>query len=417
MRRVALLGLVLAWGCGEEGGDTGVLKVRLLADLSGATASVGQAYHAGRVDRLRAINDGGGIRGLTIEYDEVDVGASVTAEFQEFLSFRASTEWTEISTIFGYGTHSTIGLLDRITLSEMLYITKSFAGPLAAPKARVETVTLEDNTTLDLNHPGAPYNFFVGTDYSTSIRGALDFVGSSGGGRIAFAHCTNDYACTSPLAAGKAYATGRLDVDEDITVEQAATQSEVDAIVQTYLDTHPVDWIWLGTTHDAAARIIRAAASYDVRFIANPWAFSEDLDAATSGDARGRVFGIVNATPYGAVVDSPAMLELVELHDRNHDPDEVANIHYVLGYATVVVWEIAIDRLRAAGDEVTTASIKDSLESLRGINTGGLLPPVSYSDADHRPSMSIDVYGIDLDGRLAYQTTTSLERRDDWLGY
>jgi hypothetical protein len=31
--------------------------------------------------------------------------------------------------------------------------------------------------------------------------------------------------------------------------------------------------------------------------------------------------------------------------------------------------------------------------------------------------MSIDVYGIDLDGRLAYQTTTSLERRDDWLGY
>jgi branched-chain amino acid transport system substrate-binding protein len=88
-----------------------------------------------------------------------------------------------------------------------------------------------------------------------------------------------------------------------------------------------------------------------------------------------------------------------------------------MGYATVVVWEIAIDRLRTADRLVTRESIQESLEALRGIQTGGLLPPISYSSSDHRPTMSVDIYRVDGDGALAYENTTVLERKPDGLGY
>ena len=61
-------------------------------------------------------------------------------------------------------------------------------------------------------------------------------------------------------------------------------------------------------------------------------------------------------------------------------PDETPGAHSRSGYAAA---QLVVAGLRIAGPELTREGFIQALESLRNW-TGGLLPPISYTSADHR---------------------------------
>lgn len=406
--------------CGESGGNAAPIHVRLLGDLSGARSDVGAAYHAGRIDRLREINRHGGIAGsFPIEHETADTRGDAATAVQAYLSFKASLAWSDVVTVFGHDAESTLSLLDKINTARLPFVSQSLDASLSAPTPLVQTYTDAEGQTQQATAPGAPHNFFMGLDDSSSVRAALDFVAWSGGRRIAFSYCTSRRYCRGPLEPAKSYARWRLGLDlaPDLVIEPGWDNSAIASVVGPYLDTAGADWIWLSHPRGTCAAILRVAGNSTARFVVSSSGIDEGFDADTEGAARGRVYGLVHATPFGAMLGVPAMLDLVEAHDRYRSTAPMGNVHYVMGYASVVVWEIALERLVASGDVITRDSIKSSLEALRGVHTGGLLPPLTYRAEDHRPTTQVDIYGIDTDGKFAFQTTAETERRKDWLGW
>ena len=111
------------------------------------------------------------------------------------------------------------------------------------------------------------------------------------------------------------------------------------------------------------------------------------------------------------------MQELVQIHDAYRASDEHADVYYVMGYATVVAWEIAVSRVLGRGEEVTRDSIKAALEASDNVATGGLLPTLTFTPKDHRPTTEVRIYGFDASGALRFEETKKLERRSEWLGW
>jgi hypothetical protein len=61
-------------------------------------------------------------------------------------------------------------------------------------------------------------------------------------------------------------------------------------------------------------------------------------------------------------------------------PDETPGTHSRIGYAAA---QLVVEGLRRVGPELTRQGFITALEDLHEW-TGGLLPPISYSPADHR---------------------------------
>jgi len=207
-------------------------------------------------------------------------------------------------------------------------------------------------------------------------------------------------------------------VNDDLVVETTDSVETVNQKVADYLASHPnPGWIWVAVNEASAARIIQAMSDVNVKFMTNVFSMSESLDEAALRSARGKVHGIVCARPYGDTFNSEIMADLVTVHDRYRPKDEFANVYYVMGYATIAVWSIAIERVLAGDDELSRENLQRALESMTLVKTGSLIKPITYSPVDHRPSMAADIFQIDTEGKFKIMDTITVERRDTWLGW
>lgn len=416
---IGISGALILGGCGGNSSKADTIQVRLMSDLTGPIKDIGLPFHAGRIDHLNDLNANGGIHGRRIEYEEADSEYNPTVALERYLNWKQALSWSEVITMFGFGTDESRVLSERVTSAKMPFFTASCAGSLASPLTLDRTIQLEDGTERRIVNPGLPYNYFVTTDYSSSARAGLDFIASRGGRTITFANCSSEY-CSEPVAAARPYAIGQLGmtVYDDLEIQTTDAQDTVNQKVKDYFSTHPTPaWIWLAANEATAARIIQAMGEVSVKFMTNVFSMSEGLDAASLRLSRGKVHGIVCARPYGDTFNSEIMADLVTVHDRYRAKDEFANVYYVMGYATVAIWSIAVERVLASGAELNRESLQRALESMSMVKTGALLKPVSYSQADHRPSLIADVYQIDEEGKFKIMDTITVARTDAWLGW
>jgi hypothetical protein len=61
-------------------------------------------------------------------------------------------------------------------------------------------------------------------------------------------------------------------------------------------------------------------------------------------------------------------------------PDHALNRYSLYGYA---FGSLVVEGLERAGADLTRDRFLDALESIHGWESGGILPPVSFSQADH----------------------------------
>jgi branched-chain amino acid transport system substrate-binding protein len=435
------LSLILAAGlagCGgaDDDAGSGAIVVRGLHDMTGPTAEIGTPYAYGVIDALDDLNEQGGIRGRLVEHEWVEFAYDTARALEIYRGWRASAEWSRVVTVFGWGTGDSLALRGEAAQDRVPLITASYAGSLSSPAPVQRTVLVPNGSAFMVDNPGAPYNFFAGTDYSTSIRIALQFVQGNGGKKIALLHCSASY-CLDPIPAGRSYAAAiglsvaseQLDTarpDGQQRLELTDLESEIDRKVADYFavpDNKDIDWAWIGNTRNTTNYIARAVRKHapQVKIIVNVWGFDELSGTQCGPECAEQVYGLL---PFAAYGDTrfPGMFEVLALHDRRRQArgeslDLHRNVRYVQGYVSALMWRAAVEQLLDRRERVTGENIKAALERFDALETGGLTSPLHFSPDDHRPASGARIYSIDGNGKLRFESETIMQLQEDWLGW
>ncbi|MCK4830974.1 ABC transporter substrate-binding protein [bacterium] len=389
---VVLIVVILGGGYILYQKKKGIITVGGLFDLTGPTSDVGVDYHLGVTDAVRWINDHGGVNGKNIDLIDNDYGYDIKKA--KGLYKRYINEHN-VQMIQGWGTGDTEALRADVNKDSVVFMSASYSAALTDPFY-------------------TPYNFFVGTDYSTSIRLAIKYIKSahhdiSRPPKMIFIYPDHPYG-RAPIPAGKRMAAELgIKYGEDQLVSLGAKE----AIKQlTKVKEYNPDWVWLGGTLNSCAVIIRDAGKIglDTKFIINTWGFDESLFDKAGDYANGRAYGVAPVAMWGDII--PGMRDIMDAH-RRYRSGKTHTIHYVKGWLSMMVMAEGIKR---AGNDLTGPGIMDALDTLRDFNVGDLSAPITFTARDHKPNVKVTIYKIE-EGKCVRAADIKMPRDSRFLGW
>lgn len=447
----------------------GTLHLRILGDESSVVREVGIPVSAGIIDFIAWLNDNGGVRGCNVDYAYVDSAYDKPKSTQAYNSWKASDAWGQISAIFAFGTDP-LQAVGRPASDDMqVVVGVAYNGDCDAPvrtSANVSVPDVDPTTFAETTTPavvgsgGYPYVFSQGADYSDAARMAMQYVAQQHGKRVGFFACTDKDYCTQPVRAAKVYIKSDLPgvaIGRSLDLPLSGTQGTYDAAVLAYLQQEVahkeanssydmVDWLWFGNTRataELAARSIAKAVTtirgethtfdvtaFDVKVMANNWAFDEVFVSDVHTEAQGRWWGI-QSFPYYLDASASGIALMHQVYDTyratsSFRPASVPNyrvIEYVYGYTALLAWKVAAEKLIDAqgivsADSVRGEALKNSFETFQDVNLDGLTAAkVSYTSQDHRPQDSASIYRVDDNGTRVSVNTLQLSLKSEWLGW
>ncbi|WP_437994788.1 bifunctional serine/threonine-protein kinase/ABC transporter substrate-binding protein [Sorangium sp. So ce185] len=454
---------------------TGTLRVRITTGATGMATDIAPPYSYGVYDYLRHLNDShGGIRGCPIDVDMRDAQYDPARTEEVIAAWRREPAWSEVSTLFIFGTGPTTRVAPKLAEEKKLIIPGSYAGSLATPVpisadvpyAEFNALGQSISATEHKTSPGYPYIFFPATDYSTAIRIGVKAAWKIAPGRIAMVHDTIDRClyCVDPLAAGKSYVEhlpGML-LGEDLVVPQTSSLEDEGLIVEAvtrYVKREiekrradpsyvPTSWFWAGNSVVSSSFVGKGAAAaqrlidqafpgqafprrdrWQLRVMANNWGIGERTLSICGADCAGIFYGLFPVPIYGDTQHSSGMAEMLRIHrvyreKDDHPLDRYQDQFYVQGHAAALMWREAVERAVDAGRERPTGEdLKNALESFQNVVLDGMTAgPISFSPTDHRPQANESVYTIRASGdaggvAFRFVDHYSIELDPKWLGY
>jgi hypothetical protein len=136
------------------------------------------------------------------------------------------------------------------------------------------------------------------------------------------------------------------------------------------------------------------------KWICSKDAFEENLSPFDG------VFGVQPFSPFGE--DVPGMAGIKEAHQRWH-PYDTHTLSYVEGWTTVQVIAEVLG-MSLPEEKLSRGRVKIAFETLKDFVIGGLVPPITITSKDHRPSVESRIFIINK-GKLLRQTGfISIER-------
>jgi branched-chain amino acid transport system substrate-binding protein len=388
---VIILVIILAGGYAFlRGGILGIgtIKIGGIFDMTGGTADVGVDYSLGVKDAARWINDHRGIKGKKIELISNDYGYKVERATKLYKNY---TEGYKVQMIQGWGTADSDALRPEVNKDGVVYMSASYSASLSDPFH-------------------TPYNFFVGTDYSTSLRLAIKYISDvSKPAKVVFMYPNVPYG-TAPIAAGKRMAS---DFGVSYGPDQVVALDVKDATEQLQeVKKYNPDWIWLGGTTSSCAVVIRDAGKIglDTKFMINVWGFDETLFEKAGSYAEGRTYGVIPFAMWGENV--PGMADIMEAHQR-YKSAKTHTLQYVKGWVSMMVMA---EGLKRTSGSPTGPKLKNALETVDNFDTKGLTAPITFTSRDHRPNMKLKIYKIG-DGKCVPVKDVEMERDSRFLGW
>ncbi len=359
-----------------------VVKVGGIFDITGPTSAVGKDYAKGAMAAEAYWNKKGGIQTKLISADYAYKIPEAVNLYKKYKSV------DKVFVIQGWGTGDTNALRPLINRDKIVYMSASYDGNLTDPKK-------------------TPYNFFIGTSYSTAIRLALTFAKQNGAKKVVFIYPDHPYG-KNPIPAGKDYAKVLgLKVGPDQIVGLRAIDATSQLLAMKKFDP---DFAWIGGTTPSAAVILKDAAKLGLRtkFVINCWGFDENLPKLAGKAAEGRAFGMLVAAPFGA--DVPGMKAVVASAGGKK-----YTLHYVKSWVSYMVMMEGLKRAKKAG-KLNGPGLKAALETLKDFNTGGLTAPITYTPTDHRPNTSCAIGGV-KDGKIYIVKNVKFPRESKYVGW
>jgi len=319
----------------------------------------GTAENLGMRLVIRAVNDAGGIHGRKLverSYGRTKTGAAGDAEVMEHVARLADED--HVLLLWNHGG----------TVSTEI-----------APFAMAHKLPYMFPHTGLLDKDDARYVFTSFPHYDGETRMMYRYLARDRGmKRIAVLYDPNAYGRyfrdrLRALAAENGY---------EVTGEEAVEQTlptDLTAQVQRLKDARP-DAIVMALYPPQAKRVMEAKARLDwktVRMVSTGPLTDEEYLNVPGGYAEGTLGLCYYPDPNQS--DAPGVVAYRRLMAR-YFPDEKLNRYSLYGYA---FGQMVVEGLRRAGPNPTRERFIDAMESIKQWDSGGILPPVTFSKTNH----------------------------------
>jgi branched-chain amino acid transport system substrate-binding protein len=367
--------LVLS-ACGDDGGGGDAdsdepIKVGIIADLTGATGDVGTPYNQGMLAYIDWRNADDGVEGRQIE----PISNDYAYEVPQAESLYKQYVNDGVVAVQGWGTGDTEALSGAVANDELPFMSGSFAEPLTDPEE-------------------APYNFVVAPTYSDQMRIALNWINedSGGSGEVAVFHHDSPFG-EAPVADGEAWVEEKgYDLGYSAYAMPGGQANYVGLLSQA--QSQGAKYIVIQNVASPAALVAKdiAAQGLDIKIVCLNWCGNElFIDSAGAEAAEGHIL-IQPFAPMSA--EKPGHDVITEyLEEQGTDPESIGT-SWVQGWYVMHVMAEGMAHTLSEGDELTGPNLRASLETMGGIDTGGVVGDgtVEFSEESHRGSTSAGIY-------------------------
>ncbi len=370
------LGLAACGGGAAGGsggaGDTSPIKVGILADLTGATGDVGKPYHEGMMGYIDWLNAKGGIKGRKIEAMANDYAYQVPkAEelYKKYVQDKAVV-------IQGWGTGDSEALRTKVASDKLPFMSASYAEVLTDPKQ-------------------SAYNFVVAPTYSDQMRVALNWIAKDAGGQAEVAVFHNDSPFgTAPVADGQKWITEKGLKLGYKPYAMPKTPNFVGLLAQA--QAQGAKYIVIQNVSSPAAQVAKdiKAGSLNMKIVCLNWCADELMVKTAGADAAEGHIMVQPFAPPSA--NKPGHKEIDDYLKTKGSSLADKGLHYAQGWMTMHVMAKGIEKVLTDGGTLTGESIRKALETMDGVDTGGVVGTgkVKFTADSHRGSSGTGIYQV-----------------------
>jgi ABC-type branched-subunit amino acid transport system substrate-binding protein len=335
--------------------DTKTIKIGMLADLTGLFAPLVVDITDAQTAYWDNVNANGGVEGWNVEIIIEDTNYNVEQHIEKYEKIRNDVLALGQST----GSPTNVAALPKYKEDTMVFIPLSWYSGWAVPE-------------FDGGLAMEQY-----TNYCIEAMNILGFAQEMGATKIALATFPGDYGQDGAAGVKKAiefYDTLELVYDGEAKVIPGQDQTEV----VTGIVESGADWAFLTTNPSTAAEIMGGAAqagyvgawtgstpSYDFRLLDSPVA--PIIDASYYQSAYNVTWG----------TDVPGAAEMTEVLTAAY-PDRRPSDAFAIGWSYSLSLRQALEAAIASGD-LTRAGFAAAVNSLTGVDFGGLAPEQSFA--------------------------------------
>ncbi len=365
------LGLALTSESAETRGVTNdAMRIGMILVKTGPVAALGLPEGWGVQDTFHSINEAGGINGRKIDFiwedDQFKTPLAISA-FNKLI-FRDKV----LSILTSGGTPQTIALFDQIDKHQVVNIPNALAD--------------------EMFNPHRPYIFIIGATYETQIELMFDYIMNdlkAKDPKIAVIYAETEFGKKGLEAARKR----AEEYGVKLVSELVLNIGSVDASSQVLsLKKDNVDFVVTCNLAPPTITFLKTAEKYDYwpKTFGINWS-CDDMVVKSCKTAAKNYFG-VNCVG-GWEDNTPGMQRVRELAKKNdRDPDKMLTSLYTMGVAVGTVYA---EGLKRAGQDLTPENFKKGLETLKDFDTGGIVPPVTYTPTSHAPTTMSRLYRAD----------------------
>lgn len=343
------------------------IKVCIWGTITGPDALVnGMSY--GTRDYFEYLNETqGGIAGNKVTALMLDGRYKLDEELK---IYRRCVDQEGAVVINGWSTGAVKALREQINADGVPFITESFSGEVVDPAK-------------------LPYIFIAGPTYEQQIIIGLGDLKNKGGKKVVLMHGDNEYGRGPVTVVRKADVIQKLGLQLVDTVEFPYDTQDVTAQLLRIKAKNP-DLVYVQGSTPQLLVVLRDAAKVGLPaklFMGNLYNISPSIPEQLGASANG--FRAIQAyADFGSNV--PAMKE-IEAFRAKHEVTR-QDVYYMKGWLKGKAIAAAIaNSLKKTGGKPPAdikafrKSVRDELEQLKGLDVGGITPPLDY--ANHQGSI------------------------------
>jgi len=240
--------------------------------------------------------------------------------------------------------------------------------------------------------PHKPYVFVLGASYETQIELMFDYIMNdlkAKDPKIAVVYAETEFGKKGLEAARKRAEQYGIKLVSELVLNIGS----VDASSQVLsLKKDNVDYVVTCNLVPPIITFLKTAEKYDYwpTTFGISWS-CDDMVVKACKTASKNYIG-VNFVG-GWEDDTPGMKRVRELAKKNdRDPNKMLTSLYTIGVGTATV---LAEGMKRAGANLTPESYKDNMDTLKDFDTGGILPPVTYTPTSHAPTTVARLYRAD----------------------
>jgi branched-chain amino acid transport system substrate-binding protein len=376
--------LILA-GCGQSGTQSGkqnqettvstsaakeAIKIGLVPDLSGPTMGVGSALNAGFSTYIKWVNDNGGVNGRKIDLITEDGKYDMQREVSLYKKLR---QQGVLTVAHAWSTGANSALAPEYPKDKNVVFPGSRAGFLFNPEVN-------------------PYVFLTSPSYDIGYYAMMDYaVQKKPGAKIVVVHPDNTYGQDAlkwlqerGKAKGAKVISEILNFDAvDATTQAIRAKSLKPDFVFLVLSGRPTK-----TFLDAGQKV-----GLDVPMVAN-FNTAEQLLIELAGDIP-IIKNITGVAFYATQAeDVPGIKEIMKVgRQYGVEKNKLYEQWYAMGWTDAMV---LVEGLKRAGDNLSGEKLKEAIETIKDLDTGGITAPLSYGPAQHTGGAQIKYTKVNL---------------------